>query len=132
MPARRGAAIAGRLSPGSWPTACVDFDPRRARDLIRLIPADRVVESHASPSARGDVITMGRFGNSLGRHHPRVQAAIEDDGMLLRSPSSSSLENRLDHLVRLMGVERHRAIIRKLGDPACAISGTRPWRWSPT
>ena len=78
MPAPQAAAITQRLDPAFMADVAAWLDPRRARELIRLVTVDRIVDVAQSMLSRRDYVTMGRFVEfladdmhpTLGDHRP--------------------------------------------------------------
>jgi hypothetical protein len=118
MPARCAIASAVRLRPGFIAEACTYLDPRRARDLIALMPPRRVADIALELLRREDFATMGRFVDFLSDEAIRaVLDAVPDEAALLRIAFYMDSKNRLDHVVHLMPPERRaRALMLALDD----------------
>jgi len=94
------------------------LDPRRARDLFRLQPVERLVEVAREAVRRKEYMAIGSYVDVLTDEIvAALEAAIEDDEALLRVAFYVESTDRLDHLVRLMPRERvRRAILLALDD----------------
>lgn len=119
MPAPQAAAITQRLDPAFMADVAAWLDPRRARELIRLVTVDRIVDVAQSMLSRRDYVTMGRFVEFLADEAVRAVAErIPDEGELMQIVFHVESKNRLDHLVRVLPPERIRAAILMVLDPA--------------
>lgn len=109
MPARRAAQIAVRVPVAELASICQHLDPRRARDLIQLVPHPVVVAVALEMMRQQDYLTMGRFVDFLSDEAIRaVLEATPDEAVLLRVALFIDSKNRLDHVVRLLPPERRR------------------------
>lgn len=119
MPAPKAAAITQRLDPAFMAEVAAWLDPRRARELIRLVTIDRIIAVAQGMLARRDYVTMGRFVEFLGDDAVRAVAdTIVDEGELLEIVFHVESKNRLDHLVRMLPPDRVRAGILLVLDPS--------------
>ena len=123
MPSRRAAQIGVRLPTEFWADVCVDLDPRRTRDLIRLLPSELLVDVARELGERRDVMTMSRFVDFLSEEEIRaVVEAIEDEGVLLRVGFYMGSKNRVDHLFRMLPGERlQRLVLRVEEEPEALL-----------
>lgn len=112
MSARRAARLAQRLQPDFLAEVCAHLDPRRAREIIGLLPLNCIVAIALQMIARRDYQTMGRFVDFLSDDAIRsVLDQVDDDEVLLRTAYFMESMNRLDHVVRLLPRERVRRAI---------------------
>ncbi|AXQ28182.1 hypothetical protein D0B54_05600 [Solimonas sp. K1W22B-7] len=119
MPAPQAAAITQRLDPAFMADVAAWLDPRRARELIRLVAVERIVDVAQAMLSRGDYVTMGRFVEYLSDDAVRAVAdTIADEGELMQIVFHVESKNRLDHLVRVLPPERVRKAILLVLDPA--------------
>ena len=119
LPAHRAAEVIMRLPPDFVARATAMVDPRRVRDVMRLMSVDSVVLVARSLLRRRDYITLGRVVEFLPDEAIRaVEAEIVDEGDLLRIAFHTESRNRMDHLVHLMPEEKLRAAILVIRDPA--------------
>lgn len=112
LPARLAVPIANHLSIPYMAAVSHYLDPRRAHDLIQRMPVERIVEEGRELIRQRDYITVGRFVDFL----PDAAVAgilerIDDDEHLLRASFFVESKNRLDHIVRLLPLERLRRAI---------------------
>jgi hypothetical protein len=108
-----GAAM--HTSPTFLADVCMHLDPRRTRDFIRQLPADRVVDAARELVGRGDFMTMSRFVDFFSDETIRaVEEAIEDEGALLRVAFYMGSKNRVDHLFGLLPRERLEKLILRV------------------
>jgi hypothetical protein len=122
MPAKRAAHVAARVSTGFAADVCLHLDPRRGRDLIRLLPVERIVDVARELVARGDFVTMSRFVDYLPDETIRaVEEAIEDEAALLRVAFYIGSKNRLDHLFRTIPRERLEAMMLRVQQEAAEL-----------
>ncbi|MGH8460258.1 MAG: hypothetical protein ACRESS_01495 [Stenotrophobium sp.] len=109
MPAKRAILSAVHLSPQFIANICVHLDPRRARDLIRLMPVKNVVAIALALIQQGSYPTVGRFVDFISDE--AIQAvldAVTDEAELLRIAFFVDSRNQLDHLIRMLPLERRR------------------------
>jgi hypothetical protein len=119
MPAPQAAAITQRLDPAFMAQVAAWLDPRRARELIRLVDVDRIIAVAQAMLSQRDYLTMGRFVEFLSDDAVRAVAeTIGDEGELLEIVFHVESKNRLDHLVRVLPPERVRRAILLVLDPA--------------
>jgi hypothetical protein len=112
MPARRVTRIIHFVSTPFLADVCMHVDPRRARDLIRQQPVERMIAVALELVRRGEFLTLGSFVDVASDHViAAVESAIGDEESLLRAAFFVQSKNRLDHLVRLMPRERVRRAI---------------------
>ncbi|HSW13545.1 MAG TPA: hypothetical protein VLI06_11945, partial [Solimonas sp.] len=112
MPAEHAALITRRLAPEFMAEVAAWLDPRRARELILLVPVDRIVAVAMAMLARRDYVTLGRFVEYVSDEAVRaVGERVEDEGELLEIVFHVDSKNRLDHLVRVLPQERVRKAI---------------------
>ena len=118
MKAKRAVATAIHLKPEFIAAICGHIDPRRARDLIRLMPVKNVIAIALKLIEMGNYPTAGRFVDFLSDEviHA-VLDAVQDEAELLRVAFFVDSRNRLDHLIRMLPQERRRkAILLVLDD----------------
>ncbi|WP_410212016.1 hypothetical protein [Aquirhabdus sp.] len=112
LPAWRVADIAKHLSAEFMADVAMGFDPRVARELVRLLPVAQIVEISEVLLKRRDFMTMGRFVGLLPDQVVReVAASIEDEGDLLEIVFNVESRERIDHLVHVLPPERIRLTI---------------------
>ena len=112
MPARRVTRIIRFVSTPFLAEVCLHIDPRRARDLIRQQPVERMIAVAQELVCRGEFLTLGSFVDVASDEVvAAVESAIGDEEALLRAAFFVQSKNRLDHLVRLMPRERVRRAI---------------------
>lgn len=112
----RAVAAALKVSPAFLADVSVELDPRRAREIIARMPADRVIAVGAVLVQRGDYITMGRFVDYLP--DPVIKAVVdsmESDEALLHVAFFVESPERLNHLVGLIPIERIKSTILLTG-----------------
>lgn len=112
LSARRGLAIANRLPDAYLADICQRLDPRRAGDLIRSMPAARVVAIARVLIEREDYICASQFVDYLDDDTIRVVTeAVPDEAHLVRIAYYMESKRRLDHVVRILPRERLRKAI---------------------
>jgi len=122
LPAHKAMAVAVRLPPALIADVCTHLDPRRAPDLVRLIPAPVIVAIALELVERRDYITMSQFVDFLADDTiEAVIQAIDDETHLVHIAYFVESKNRLDHLVRMMPRERLRRAILLVLDESQAI-----------
>lgn len=122
LTAQVGARIAQRLTPGFVADVCLSLDPRGAHDLIHALPTRTILPIVMEMLRRKDWITAGRFVDFLPDEAIRaVLEHLDDDETLLRIAAYVESPNRLDHVVRLMPVERLRQAILLAVNPQLEI-----------
>lgn len=115
IPARRAAYI-GTHAPVDYLADVAAFmDPRVARDVVKFVDVDRVVQIAHETLRRKDLVTMGRFIDIMP--DASLQAALEhvkDDAALLRICFFVESRNRLDHVLHLLPPDRLRGLLLHL------------------
>jgi len=112
LPAWRAAEIAEHLPTEFMADVAMGFDPRGARELVRLLAVPQVVEIAETLLHRRDFMTMGRFVGLLpDQVVQEVAATIEDEGDLLEIIFHLDSRERIDHLVHVLPTERVRRMI---------------------
>ncbi len=112
LPAWRAAEIAEHLPTAFMADVAMGFDPRGARELVRLLAVPQVVEIAEVLLQRRDFMTMGRFVGLLPDSVVQeVAATIEDEGDLLEIIFHLDSRERIDHLVHVLPTERVRRMI---------------------
>lgn len=113
LPVERAIAVAERLETGFLTDTCIELDPRSAAELVASFPVDRVVEIARELVRRGELVTMGRFIDSVTLDAiAAVMAAIEDDAVLLKVSFFAEEVSRLNEIVELLPPARLVRIIR--------------------
>src|SRR5260370_1365094 len=109
---RKAVDTAKPLPPTFLADVSVEMDPRRAREVIALIPAQRVAETARVLTERGEFVGMGRFVGFLGDDALRAAIAEIDEASLLRIAFTMEGKERLGPLVEMLPDERLRAVLR--------------------
>lgn len=118
MPALRAARLAQRLPAPFLAGVCRHLDPRCARDLIAALPVPVIVAVAMELIRREDWMTTGQFVDALPDEAIRaVIDRVSDDSVLLRIADCVESRDRLDHVVRLLPIERLRQLILLAVDP---------------
>lgn len=113
LPARQAADIAKRLHDRLLADVCIEIDPRHVRELIALMPVDRVVAVALELARRKAYIVMGRFVDSLPLPAMRaVLDALRDDEALLRIGFFVEDAAQLNKVIDLLPQERLRTLVR--------------------
>ena len=113
LPVERAIAVAERLETGFLTDTCIELDPRSAAELVASFPVERVVEIARELVRRGELVTMGRFIDSVTLDAiAAVMAAIEDDAVLLKVSFFAEEVSRLNEIVELLPPARLARIIR--------------------
>lgn len=119
MPASVGAALAMRIPARTLADACLHLDPRRTRDMLLRLPHERVVEVARLLVADGEYMTMSRFVDFISDEAIRaVEAALPDEGDLLRIAFFMGSKNRVNHLFEMLPEERRRRMIVRVEEEA--------------
>jgi hypothetical protein len=124
IPARRAAALAMRAPSEFLADACAYVDPRKARDMISLLPIEKVVDVALVLDSREDFVTMSRFVDFISDEAiVAVEEAIPDEGRLLRIAFLMESKNRVDHIFRMLPNERvQRMLARVQEDPNALLA----------
>lgn len=112
----RGAAVAMKMPEPFLADVSKELDPRSAREVLALLPTERIVAVAALLLERGDHLTMGRFVDCLSLE--TLKAVIddtEDDGALLRIAFFIETKSKISDLVGLLSPERVRAVVAYAG-----------------
>jgi hypothetical protein len=113
LSARQAVEIARRLHDGFLADVCIEIDPRHVRELIALMPVQRIVDVALELDRRRAHIVMGRFVDSLPQPAMRaVLEALRDDEALLRIGFYVEDAAQLNAVIDLLPRERLRALIR--------------------
>ena len=118
MSARRAARAAERMPPEFLADVAIKLDPRYARDILVQISSAQIVAVVHVMIQREEFMTMGRFVDYLA--DDTIQAVIdsfEDEEPLVRIAYYMESKNRLDHVVRMMPLERLRRAILMVLEP---------------
>jgi hypothetical protein len=117
LPAWRAAEIAEHLPTEFMADVAMGFDPRGARELVRLLQTPQVVAIAEVLLKRRDFMTMGRFVGLLPDHVVQeVAATIPDEGDVLEIIFHLDSRERIDHLVHVLPTERVRRMIMIICD----------------
>jgi len=109
---QRAVKLAMKLPVGYLADICLHLDPRRAEDIIRNIPADRIREVSLELLARAEYITMGRFVGYVTDEALAVAIpAFENEADLLMTGFFVEDKPRLDTIIRTLSDERLRKTI---------------------
>ncbi len=118
LPAWRVANIARFLPTPFLADIATTLDPRCARELVALLPIERIKEISAELLERKDFVTMGRFVGLLPDDViSEVAASIPDEGDLIDIVFHIESPNRLDHLVSVLPPERIEAVLTLVSRP---------------
>lgn len=102
---------AKRLPPEFLADVAVAMDPRRASDVIRSLPAAKVVAVARELTRRGEAVAMGRFVGHLTDETLRACLDAIDDAALLRCGFVLEEKDRLDAVIGLVPEDRLPGII---------------------
>ncbi len=117
LPAHRAAAVVMRLPPDFIAEAVRYLDPRRVRDVIQLLPVERIMPIAEELLRRADYLTMGRVIEFLPDDVIRaLEPLIQDVSALPQIAFFMESRNRLDHILRLLPEEKVRAAILLVRD----------------
>jgi hypothetical protein len=102
----------------------VYVDPRRIREVLRLLPTDVIVDVALELEARGDFATISRFIDFVADDTLRaVEEAIPDETALLKVAFMMESKNRVDHIFRMLPRERIERLLQRIqDDPAGLLS----------
>jgi len=118
LPAWRVAQIARHLPVDFMADVAMGFDPRVARELVRLLDVEQIKGIANILLLRRDFMTMGRFVSLLPDTVVReVAASIEKDSDLLEIVFHVESRDRIDHLVHVLPYERIERTILIVADP---------------
>ena len=118
MTARKAARAAGRMPANFLADVSLELDPRYARDILAQLSATQIVAIVQVLIARGEYMTMGRFVDYLADDTIRaVLNAVPDEEHLVRIAYYMESKNRIDHVVRMMPIERLRRAILMILEP---------------
>ncbi len=113
LPPERAVDVARRLHTPFLADVCLELDPRHVRELIAMMPVDRVVEVARELARRQEYITMARFVDSLGETAMRaILDALTDDAALLRVGFFVEDPAQLDAVVAMLPPARLGHMIR--------------------
>lgn len=135
LPVQRAIDIAERLDTAFLTDTCIELDPRSAAELVASFPVDKVVAIARELVRRDELVTMGRFIDSVSLEAiGAVMAAIEDDGVLLRVSFFAEDVGRLNEIVELLPPARLERIIQfaatadpeTWGEAMALIAGVEP------
>jgi hypothetical protein len=112
LPPARAVEIAMKLSPHFLADLSMELDPRSAREVLALLPAERVIAVAQELIQRREYITMARFADFLSDLTiRRVMDTIKDDRALLEIAFFIESRARLETIIGMMPPERLRKII---------------------
>jgi hypothetical protein len=112
LPPPRAVEIAMKLSPHFLADLSMELDPRSAREVLALLPAERVIAVAQELIQRREYITMSRFADFLSDQTiRRVMDTIKDDRALLEIAFFIESRARLETIIGMMPPERLRKII---------------------
>lgn len=115
--------LALRMSDPFLASVSAAIDPRSAGEVVRRIPADRIVAVAHQLLARGEYVTLARFVDYLSTETiDAVIASIPDELELLRIGAYVEDAAKLQSLVGQLAPERTRKMI-------AALSGAHADRW---
>lgn len=128
--------IAAMLKPARMVTLATAFprtlladvgvyvDPRRVREVLRLLPKNVIVEVALELEARGDFATISRFIDYVSDDTLRaVEEALPDETALLKVAFMMESKNRVDHIFRMLPRERIERLLQRIQkDPAGLLS----------
>ncbi|CAM3641272.1 hypothetical protein [Smaragdicoccus niigatensis] len=102
----------------------VYVDPRRVREVLRLLPADVIVDVALELEARGDFSTISKFIDYVSDETLRaVEEALPDETALLKVAFMMESKNRVDHIFRMLPRERIERLLQRIQqDPAGLLS----------
>ncbi|MEO6698440.1 MAG: hypothetical protein ABIR53_02780 [Paraperlucidibaca sp.] len=119
LPAWRVADIANYLDAEFLADIAVDLDPRSAREVVDLLAAKKVIAITHVLLGRDDFVTLGRFVALLpDAVLIQVAESIEDEGDLLQVLFFIEARYRIDHIVRLIPIERMQRAVLLVCDEA--------------
>ena len=117
LPVERAIAISERLDTTFLTDTCIELDPRSAAELVASFPIPRVIEISRELVRRGELVTMGRFIDSVTLDAiAAVMAVIEDDAVLLKVSFFAEDVSRLNEIVELLPPARLVRIIRSAAE----------------
>lgn len=118
LPAERVARLASRLPPPLLADIASRLDSRAVRDLVRLLPATRLLVIADVLLARGDAMTLGRF---VARVPDAVVTAVAErvsgEAALLEIVYFIDHPGRIDHLLQQLPPARITRALGLLSDP---------------
>jgi hypothetical protein len=112
LPPPRAVEIAMKLSSHFLADLSMELDPRSAREVLALLPAERVIAVAQELIQRREYITMARFADFLSDLTIRqVMDTIKDDRALLEIAFFIESRARLETIIGMMPPQRLRSLV---------------------
>lgn len=119
LSAWRMSKIARHLPDTFMAKVAAAFDPRAARELILLLPAEQILAIASILLHDKDYVTMGRFVGLLNDQVvQQIAAAIKEESDLLEIAFHIEPRERVDHLVHILPPERINKALLIVCDPS--------------
>lgn len=119
LSAWRMSKIARHLPDAFMAKVAAAFDPRAARELILLLPAEQILGIARILLQDKDYVTMGRFVGLLNDQVvQQIAADIRQESDLLEIAFHIEPRERVDHLVHILPAERINKALLIVCDPA--------------